>query len=134
MGKDLSVPKPVKVFIRPTDTVAALKAKIEAQEGIPSGQQCVVVVGVELEDGDILEERGIFGGSSTPVHLVLQPHEVEIPGHEASGGAGESEREPEGLLGGSEFIVADEDGTAEGEVMPEGTEVVSGSQELHRAK
>ena len=63
--------RPIKVSVSATDTVAAMKVKIEAQEGISADRQRFMVVGTELEDGDTLEERGVIDGSSTPVHFML---------------------------------------------------------------
>ena len=70
------------------DTVAVVKAKVEAQEGIPVAQQRIIFRGKTLDDGQTLGELGLQNGAK--MHLVLtaarpkprwyapSPHEVRM--------------------------------------------------------
>ena len=52
-----------------TDTIKAVKSKIEEAEGIPPGQQRLIFAGKTLEDGHALSDNNIRNDPS--MHLVL---------------------------------------------------------------
>jgi len=52
-----------------TDTIEAVKSKIEEAEGIPPGQQRLIFAGETLEDGHALSDNNIRNDPS--MHLVL---------------------------------------------------------------
>ena len=51
-----------------TDTIKAVKSKIEEEEGIPPGQQRLIFAGKTLEDGHALSDNNIRNDPS--MHLV----------------------------------------------------------------
>jgi len=52
-----------------TDTIEAVKSKIQEAEGIPPGQQRLIFAGKTLEDGHALSDNNIRNDPS--MHLVL---------------------------------------------------------------
>ena len=53
-----------------TDTIEAIKIKIQEEEGIPPEQQCLIFAEQQLEDHHTLQDYGIEG--TTMVYLVLK--------------------------------------------------------------
>ena len=79
--KDIKAGKAIQLDVHPEDTAAAVKAKVEAQEGIQASQQRIIFRGKTLGDGQTLRELGVQKGAM--LHLVLklassQPVEVKI--------------------------------------------------------
>ena len=59
-GMKVSVKTPsnttISVEVKPSDTIANLKAKIQEKEGIPSDQQCLMLAGEQLEDSRTISD------------------------------------------------------------------------------
>jgi ubiquitin C len=62
--------KTIPLNIGPTGTIEALKSKVQDQEGIPIGQQCLIYAGKQLEDDRTLAFYNIEHKST--LHLVLR--------------------------------------------------------------
>ena len=63
--------KSIHLVVEPDDTIGSLKIRIQAQEGIPFGQQRLVFAGRQLEDGRTLSAHNVLRESTLQLILRL---------------------------------------------------------------
>ena len=81
-------------FIRfeASDTIENVKAKIEDQEGIPVGWQCLQHWGLELQNAETLRDLGVVADEQGCFYLVIKEEEEETDEAEETDVEEEEER------------------------------------------
>lgn len=69
--------KTIALDVQLTDTIQALKSKIQATEGVPPDQQSLILAGKPLEDSQMLSDIGRHRLEDSTMHLLLRLNESE---------------------------------------------------------
>ncbi len=62
--------KNITLEVEPSQTILNVKGMLEEKEGIPVAEQRIIFGGKQLEDSDVLADKGVESMSS--LHLVLR--------------------------------------------------------------